>query len=220
MSISKHMRTLLEARGAKISLIFTILMVSGLGVFAIWLYQPPPEPITMRPPIQNMSSITIDSTFTLVDTNNNIRTTQDFRGQYMLVFFGFTNCPDVCPLGLQTIGIALDQMPDEAKAKIAPIFITIDPARDTPSVIAQYLENFHPLFVGLTGTNDQIAVTARHYKVFHQKVMPDDMEHYMMAHSSIIYVIGREGEFVRHFDHNVTASDMATVLTSILTPSK
>jgi cytochrome oxidase Cu insertion factor (SCO1/SenC/PrrC family) len=147
--------------------------------------------------------------FTMVDHKGRTVTEKDFAGKYMLVFFGFTFCPDICPTELQVMTAALDQL-GIAGEKITPILVSVDPARDTPAILASYVENFHPKLVGLTGSPEQLAQMAKAYKVFYAKVenasRPQD---YLMDHSSILYLMGPDGKFVKHFSYTTDAEGLA-----------
>ena len=138
----------------------------------------------------------IGGPFSLIDQNGQRRTDADFHGHYTLVFFGFTNCPDVCPTTLTMIQDVLTMLGAKA-ANVVPIFVSIDPERDTPAVLKSYLSSFGPRFVGLTGTPAEVAKAAQAYKVYYQKV-PLDGGGYTMNHSSIIYLMGPDGKFVSH----------------------
>lgn len=154
--------------------------------------------------------------FTLVDDTGKRVTDKDYRGRYMLVFFGFTSCPDICPAGLQLISAALDKLGPKAD-RVTPIFISVDPERDTPQKLATYVKNFNPHLVGLTGTPEEIAAVAKAYKVFYQKVAnqssPAD---YGMDHTSIIYLMDPDGEFVTHFTPTTTVDAMTAKLDGLL----
>jgi cytochrome oxidase Cu insertion factor (SCO1/SenC/PrrC family) len=158
----------------------------------------------------------IGGAFTLTDNSGKRVTDQDFHGKYTLVFFGFTSCPDICPAGLQLIAGALVKLGTKAQ-RITPIFISVDPQRDTPEKLAAYVKNFDPRLVGLTGTPEEIAAVAKAYKVYYAKVpskeRPDD---YTMDHTSIIYVMDPKGEFVTHFTPSTSVNDMAAKLDKIL----
>jgi len=158
----------------------------------------------------------IGGAFTLTDNTGKRVTDQDFHGKYTLVFFGFTSCPDICPAGLQLIAGALQKLGTKAQL-ITPIFISVDPQRDTPEKLAAYVKNFDPRLVGLTGTPEEIAAVAKAYKVYYAKVpskeRPDD---YTMDHTSIIYVMDPKGEFVTHFTPSTSVDDMAAKLDKIL----
>jgi protein SCO1/2 len=133
---------------------------------------------------------------------------EDFRGKYMLIFFGYTFCPDICPAELQVISNALDQLGETAR-EIQPIFITIDPERDTPSVLASYMRNFHSLFLGLTGTPEEIEKATKAYRVYYAKAGDAQAGDYLMDHSSIIYLMNKEGTFLKHFSYGTDAKALA-----------
>jgi cytochrome oxidase Cu insertion factor (SCO1/SenC/PrrC family) len=153
---------------------------------------------------------TIGGPFTLVDQNGTVRHADDFRGKLMLIYFGYTYCPDVCPTELQTMSEAIERLGPNGDA-VQPLFITVDPARDTPEQLKSYAENFHPRLLALTGSAEQIAQVARVYKVFYQPVKQGDGE-YLMDHSSIVYLMDREGRYVAHFGGNLNAEQMAAAI--------
>jgi protein SCO1/2 len=176
-----------------------LLILVGLGVGAWRTFQPASQP-------------TIGGAFTLTDQFGQMRTDADFRGQYMLVFFGFTNCPDICPVELQTIGDSLDQLGAQA-ARVTPVFITVDPARDTPEALRDYVANFHPRLVALTGSAEAIGAVARAYRVFYAKATgtaaPEDPAAYIMDHTAIVYLMGPDGGYLTHFTPGTAADAMA-----------
>jgi cytochrome oxidase Cu insertion factor (SCO1/SenC/PrrC family) len=155
----------------------------------------------------------IGGPFALTDQFGKPRSDADFRGQYMLVFFGFTNCPDICPIELQTISDALDQLDAKQSAKVTPIFITVDPARDTPDALRSYVANFHPRLVALTGSPEAVGTVAKSYRVFYAKATganaPSDPAAYILDHSAVVYLMGPKGEYVAHFSPGTTAQAMA-----------
>jgi protein SCO1/2 len=155
---------------------------------------------------------TIGAPFALTDQFGKPRTDADFRGQYMLVFFGFTNCPDICPVELQTMSDALDQLGPDA-AKVTPIFITVDPARDTSEALRDYVANFHPRLVALTGSEDAVGTVAKGYRVFYAKATgtnaPSDPAAYIMDHTATVYLMGPDGRYVTHFNPGTSAQALA-----------
>jgi cytochrome oxidase Cu insertion factor (SCO1/SenC/PrrC family) len=157
----------------------------------------------------------IGGAFTLTDSTGKRVTEQSFRGKYMLLFFGYTSCPDVCPAGLQLMAGALEKLGSKAE-RITPVFISVDPERDTPDKLAGYVKNFDPRLVGLTGTPEEIAAVAKAYKVYYAKAPnkehPDD---YTMDHTSIVYVMDPNGEFVTHFTPATSVDEMAAKLGKI-----
>jgi protein SCO1/2 len=154
--------------------------------------------------------------FTLQDSSGKTVTDRAFRGKYMLVYFGYTYCPDVCPTTLNAVADALDKLGPKAKA-LQPIFITVDPARDTPSVMKQYTAAFTPDLLGLTGTPDEIAKVAREYRVYYAKHVtgpgPND---YSMDHSSIIYLMGPDGRFIAPIRADESGQEMANSLSKLM----
>jgi protein SCO1 len=138
--------------------------------------------------------LAIGGPFSLVGTDGNTVTDAQFRGRWMLVYFGYTFCPDVCPTELQAVAATLDKLGPDAK-EIAPLFITIDPARDTPSVLAGYTKLFDSRLIGLTGTAAQIQDVAREYRVYYAKIVQKDSSLYLMDHSSFVYLMGPDGRF-------------------------
>ena len=156
--------------------------------------------------------------FTLVDQTGKSITDKDFRGKYMLIFFGYTYCPDVCPTELQVMMAALDTLGPRA-AEVQPIFITIDPDRDTPEVMQSYVENFGPSLVGLTGTAEQIAQVAKAYRVYYAKSGNTKTQDYLMDHSSIIYLMGPDGVFMKHFTYTTDAAALAEGIAGAMAPS-
>jgi protein SCO1/2 len=167
---------------------------------------------------QQAAQQTIGGPFTLVNGEGETVTEQQFRGKYMLVYFGYTFCPDVCPTALQVMAQALDQLPPETTAKITPVFISIDPERDTPEHMALYVKNFYPTLVGLTGSPEQVKAAAAAFRVYYAKVEEDGAspDTYLMDHSAIMYLMGPDGGFLSHFTHETTADDMALRLKKLV----
>jgi protein SCO1/2 len=158
----------------------------------------------------------IGGPFSLVDQNGKRVTEKDFRDRYMLVFFGFTSCPDICPAGLQLVAAALDKLGEKAD-RVVPVFISVDPERDTPEKLNEYVQNFDARFVGLTGTPDEIAKAAKAYRVYYKKVpnadLPDD---YTIDHTAIFYLMDPKGEFVTHFAPTTPVEEMAAKIAKAL----
>jgi protein SCO1/2 len=131
-----------------------------------------------------------------------------FRGQLMLVYFGFTYCPDICPAGLQVVTAALEKLGADAD-KVAPLFITVDPERDTPEQMKQYVSSFHENFLGLTGSPKDIAKAAKAYRVYYRKVQDEALSDYTMDHTSFLYLMGADGAFITHFPHTISPEKLA-----------
>ncbi len=154
--------------------------------------------------------------FVLEDGNGKPVTDRDFRGKYMLIYFGYTFCPDVCPTTLNEVATALDHLGPKA-ARLQPIFITVDPKRDTPDVVKQYAAAFTPRLVGLTGSPEQIAAAAKAYRVYYAEHRtgpgPND---YSMDHSSILYLMGPDGQFIAPIRADEDGAQMATDIEKLM----
>lgn len=147
--------------------------------------------------------------FKLVDQTGTPRTDADFRGKAMLIFFGYSNCPDVCALTLSNMTAAVDSLGSRT-LEVVPIFITIDPGRDTVARLANYAANFGPRLVALTGDEEAIASVAREYRFYYAKTDVKSGTDYMMNHSSAIYLMGPDGRYLDHFAHDVSAAQMSS----------
>ncbi len=154
----------------------------------------------------------IGGPFALIDQDGRAVTDQTYRGRWMLIYFGYTFCPDVCPTELAVVAQALDKLAPGDRNLVAPIFITIDPARDNPAVMKDYVAAFHPAMIGLTGSEEQVAVAMKAYKVYGAKAKSDDPANYTVDHSSILYLVGPDGRFTQHFPHGTSADDLAAAL--------
>lgn len=165
--------------------------------------------------IQLAQGVALGGPFTLVDHTGRTVTERDFAGRVMLVYFGFTYCPDVCPTELGTIAAALDAMGPAAE-RVTPVFVSIDPERDTPAAMADYVSRFHPRMVGLTGSAEQVAQAARAYRVYYAKVTPRDSTEYLMDHSSFIYLVGPDGRVRSLFRPETAPEAIAATVTAQL----
>jgi protein SCO1/2 len=158
--------------------------------------------------IQLAQGVALGGPFTLTDHTGRTVTERDFAGRAVLLYFGYSYCPDVCPTELGTIASALDAM-GAAGERVTPVFITIDPERDTQAALADYVSRFHPRMIGLTGTPEQIAQAARAYRVYFAKVRPRDSTDYLMDHSSFIYFVGPDGRVRSLFRPETTPEAIA-----------
>lgn len=186
----------------RITLVITIVaLVAAAGLIALQLnlFGIANGPGGLSGKIKSAGTALVGGPFSLTDHTGKRFTEKNLEGQYSLIYFGYTYCPDVCPTELQVMSAALDEMGEEA-GKVRPIFVSVDPDRDTRDVIAEYVSNFHPRMVGLTGTAEEIATVATAYRVFYKKVPQADKDaEYLMDHSSITYLMGPDGKFISHF---------------------
>jgi protein SCO1/2 len=155
----------------------------------------------------------IGGDFELTDQNGQPFSSDKLNGKISMIYFGFTNCPMICPTALNTMSIVMNELGDKA-SKFQPVFITTDPERDTTEKLKDYLASFHPSFIGLTGTKEQLAKAYEGYKVYAKKV-DTGTENYDMNHSSIIYVMNENGEYVKHFTHQSDPKDILSKISGL-----
>jgi protein SCO1 len=186
-------------RRALVAVLLAVLVVCGALLYQ--LYQR-----TLNAGVSGEALI--GGPFELVDQNGNTVTDQTFKGKLTLVYFGFTFCPDACPTALGVMTAALDKL-DVAADRVVPVFITVDPDRDTPPVMKDYVSNFHPRMVGLTGTPEQIAKVAKAYRVYYQKAAGTAPDDYVMDHTLLIYLMDGDGKYITHFGPDATPDQIA-----------
>lgn len=184
-----------------------IVLLAAGAVF--WLRPQGPTQVTNSGVIQVAKGTAMGGPFELVDQNGGTVTQAQFAGQFMLIYFGFTHCPDVCPTELQTMANALDMLGPDAP-RVAPIFITVDPERDTPDQLKGYVAAFHPRMIGLTGSPEQIAAVAKAYKVYYSKApSPSGGGDYQVDHTSFVYLMGPDGGLRSLFRSGISDKAMA-----------
>lgn len=194
--------------------LFSVLFIV-IGFLFAWQYG-------FLSPGGNRSSVSgiaqIGGPFTLTDHTGTVRTEKDYHGKLMLIYFGYSFCPDVCPTALQVMSVALQNLGGKADPVI-PIFITVDPERDTAKHLSDYVKNFHARMVGLTGSAEQIKQAAKVYRVYYRKAEPaagDPPKDYLMDHSSVVYLMDREGRYVTHFTHRSPSEDIEAAIRKLL----
>ena len=161
--------------------------------------------------VQLPQGIALGGAFSLQDHNGQRVTEGAFAGRLGLIYFGFTYCPDVCPTGLGLMASALDLLGPDA-SRVLPVLITIDPARDTPAALADYVSRFHPALIGLTGTEEEIATAARAFRVYYRKIQPPGASDYLMDHSSFIYLVGPDGKVRQLFRPSTPPETIAAAM--------
>lgn len=187
-----------------------MLCLLGAALGAEWIIGHPRDIRTAR------QLPSIGGHFTLTATDGTTVSDRTYRGKILLVYFGYTLCPDVCPTTLGEIADALDKLGPNAD-RIQPLFITVDPRRDTPRVLADYVKNFGSRIIGLTGTPEQIAAAAKAYRVYYAPYKtPNAPGGYLMDHSATVYVMDPEGRFVASFSPQSSADQMAERLTVLI----
>ncbi len=185
----------------RLAVIAVAAFAAAIAAVALW-----PKPAKEPEPVA-----LIGGAFTLTDAEGKRRTDSEFRGKHMLVFFGFTNCPDFCPTALYGITQALEKLGPKGD-KLAPIFITVDPERDTPAQLKNYAQNFDKRIVMLTGSAADIAAVTRAYRVYFAKRPLEKAGEYTMDHSAYIYLLDPDGKYLTHFRHAVPPDELAKAL--------
>ena len=157
----------------------------------------------------------IGGSFNLMDQTGKSVTEKDYLGKFSLVFFGFTHCPYVCPLGLHNMISALKNI-DHFEDQITPIFISVDPERDTPERMTSYLKKFHQSIVGLTGSQEQLDQVAKAYRAYFYKSQDKNSGEYTYDHSSIIYLMDKKGQYLTHFSDGTSIEEMSATIAQYL----
>lgn len=182
-------------------ILLSALVISGMIAYAqISHFQKSATP--------SISGTDIGGPFTLIDQHGNPFTQENLMGRYSLVYFGFTFCPAICPMELQRINVVLKTLGEDGGG-IQPVFITIDPARDTQKIMGAYVAQFNPRLIGLTGTQKQVDEVLKAYRVYARKVEDPNMSDYTMDHSSYLYLIGPDGKIDVFFGPGDKPSDIA-----------
>ncbi len=155
--------------------------------------------------------------FELQDTEGKTRTEADYKGKFMVVYFGYSFCPDICPAALYNLTAAFNQMSAAELDQFAPLFVSVDPERDTVANMKLYMTNFHSRIVGLTGDSQQIEAAKKAYRVYAQKAQPDGTStDYLIDHSSIVYLMDRQGRYISSFNHQTDPETIIKTLRAVL----
>ena len=176
----------------------------GAGALAVTASRPPE--------VATSAESSVVAEFELTGHDGVVRTEEDIRGKWTLVFFGFTNCPDICPTTLAEIAGVMDDLGSQADA-VQPLFISVDSDRDRPDALAEYVPQFHPSILGLTGTPEQIKAAAASFKIFYERV-PEDAapDRYTMGHTSQVFLFDPDGGFVRLYGYDTPATEITADL--------
>jgi protein SCO1/2 len=197
-------------RGRLLTIVIAGFLIGALGGAAALVLSRD----AANPSVTTSGKALIGGPFKLIDQHGKTVTDRDFRGRHMLIFFGFTHCPDICPAELQVISQSLDALGADAD-KVVPIFVTVDPERDTPEVMGEYVKNFGTRFVGLTGSPEAIAEAAKAYRVIFSQFEykgQDGKYGYSVDHTTLAYLMSPEGEYVTHFNYGTPADKMTEAL--------
>ncbi|MDP1548205.1 MAG: SCO family protein [Anaerolineales bacterium] len=189
--------------------IFTLVIVTILGLSAgVYFFRPH----TFHGTVIQSPDLAHDFTLTSADGDVSL---SDYRGKLVLIYFGYTFCPDICPATLANVGQALRDIGDSAD-DVQVIMISLDPERDTPEKLAQYMKHFHPSFIGVTGTPEQLAEVAALYGIYYQKTEGSVASGYLLDHTATLLVIDREGYLKLVFPFGVTVPEIADDLKYML----
>jgi protein SCO1/2 len=193
-----------------VAAVLAALVILGAGVFLALTLRDNP-----RGAAGTVLASAIGGPFRLTNQNGKTVTDADLKGKWSLVYFGYTHCPDACPTALNDISIALEDLGAKRDA-VRPVFITVDPERDTPEALKAYVTSFDAPILALTGTPDEVAQAAKGYRVYYAK-HPEVGGDYSMDHSSVIYVMDPQGRFTASFTHESTPEQIAERLKNLLT---
>jgi len=203
-------------------IIFALTALLCAGLVTLLSNKQETNAAVMRPgEMVGVGEAMIGGNFTLVDQQGKTVKDSDFRGRLMLVFFGFTHCPDICPVSTKTLSDAMGLLGDKAD-QVAPIFISVDPERDTPPVMKDYFSNFDSRMIALTGDAEQIRQVAGAYKAYYSKHEPkaeshdEGHDHYTVDHSGFIYLMDRDGKYVTHFPYDASAQSIVETVKPLL----
>ena len=192
-----------------------MLRVVLLGIFTVSSFLGARYPMAEQDTA--VSEAVTGGPFQLTSHRNEQVTDATYAENHMLIYFGYTFCPDLCPLGLQTMMTAYDELLKVTQDAVTPIFVTIDPERDTVSVMADYVDLFHPDLIGLTGSSDEIAAIAKAYRVFYAKVTNNESPaDYLVNHSVSTYLMGPNSNYIARFKHDSSPDEIATVIKEAL----
>jgi cytochrome oxidase Cu insertion factor (SCO1/SenC/PrrC family) len=195
-------------------------LVFTVGVFFWIVYKSKIENLTQSKDIASPHAvIQIGGDFTLTDIHGKTKTMKDFIGKYQIIYFGYTYCPDICPATLSTIGNTLKLLARD-KQEVTPIFISVDPERDTVENLKTYASNFNPEIIMLTGTKKQIADIKDKYKAYGEKITEENMSDYVMDHTSMLYVMDRQGKFIKFLPHGISAPKLRQEIQELLLSEK
>lgn len=193
----------------KVRILISLILCIIAGIVWIQAYN-----VENTPTASESSRALIGGSFELTNHLNEPVTDEDFKGKYMIVYFGYTYCPDVCPMDLQIMADSLSYLEAQKLEQINPVFVTVDPERDTVEVMAEYVKYFHQDLVGLTGTPEQIDVIKKAFRVYAAKA--DDSRDYLVDHTSYTYFMDKDGYLLQHFNHGEEPEQMAAKMAALI----
>lgn len=198
----------------RLILFFVFALVISAAIFAGQRVGEWPAPGSVSEP-ENTAAALIGGPFTLTDQHGNVVTESILGDHWSVIYFGYTFCPDVCPLTLQNVSLAIEDLGGRGD-RVQPIFISVDPWRDTPEVMEFYAANFHPRMLALSGTPEQVAEAAASYRVFYAPTQKPDDPNFLVEHTSLLYVTGPDGRYVTHISHTSSVEEIVAKLRELL----
>jgi protein SCO1/2 len=183
-----------------------VLAASAMTYWAWWL----PGDVPHSGPATSAERLDFGGPFTLTDHSGRTVTERDFLGRHQLIFFGFTSCPAICPTVLQTVTVAMAELGADAE-RVRPLFVSVDPAHDTPHVMAAYVRHFDERIIGLTGSAEQIARIAKAYHVYYRRVRDQDGNE-QIDHTAALFLMGTDGRYLTHIDPQASPRKMADLI--------
>ncbi|MEH6753966.1 MAG: SCO family protein [Alphaproteobacteria bacterium] len=195
-------------RKLHIAIVALVVVVFAFGAWLNLRHDDPPENAAVGGMVVNVD---IGGPFELTDHTGAQFTRDDLAGDYALIYFGYTFCPDVCPTELGLMAEAIDLLEGDGE-RVRPVMITIDPERDTPDVLSEYVPLFHERLVGLTGTEQEVRDVATKYRVFYRRFEDPSYTYYLMDHTSFVYLLSPTGEIASMFRYQTPPEEMAATI--------
>lgn len=189
-----------------------VAMMAGAGILAgVNSYKDSKIQKSMQTSQQVAGKASVGGAFQLIDTEGRVFSDQDLLGEFALLYFGFTFCPDICPDELEKVAEVVDLIEKQTAGvvKVRPVFISVDPERDTPSKVKEYVREFHPRMIGLTGDIESVKKVSKQYRVYFSKTGEQGATDYLVDHSIIHYLVNPAGEFVTFYSKSNTAEQFA-----------
>jgi len=206
-------------RGWRALVLLAVVLIGGGSAF-IYSRDKPAEDSRRAEAARLMNDLMsgkkqVGGPFTLTDQHGNKRSLADFRGKLVLLYFGYTFCPDVCPTDLAAMAQAIRTLDAEGNA-LQPIFVTLDPERDTREILRNYVAAFHPRFVALSGSEEEVRRVATAYKIYFEKVRPPGSSVYLIDHMAFVFLLDRDGRYVAFFPPGTSAERIAVMVREVL----